>query len=68
MEPGRHRQRQTEIAHRSNGTQSVFRWDVVESLPVSENIKKQDGDWRAHIEAYRQSLENLAAAGLEVVC
>lgn len=60
--------RQTEIAHRSDGTQSVLRWDVVESLPVSEDIKKQDGDWRAHIEAYRQSLENLAAAGLEVVC
>ena len=43
-------------------------WDVVESLPVSEDIKKQKGKWRQHIQTYRQSLENLASCGLEVVC
>ena len=41
---------------------------MVESLPVSEDIKKQAGDWRPHVESYRQSLRNLAAAGIEVVC
>ena len=41
---------------------------MVESLPVSEDIKKQKGDWRAHIENYRISLRNVAAAGIEVVC
>lgn len=43
-------------------------WDVVESLPVSEAIKTRTGDWRAHVAAYCQSLENLAAAGIAVIC
>lgn len=60
--------RQREIATRRDGTASGIAWDVVESLPVSEDIKKQKGDWRAHIDAYRTSLRNLADAGLEVVC
>ncbi|MBS8225715.1 mannonate dehydratase [Vannielia litorea] len=60
--------RQREIATMKDGSASGLGWDVVESLPVSEDIKKQQGDWRAHITAYRTSLENLAAAGIEVVC
>jgi mannonate dehydratase len=60
--------RQGEVARFRNGTPSGIGWDVVESLPVSEDIKKQTGDWRAHIENYKTSLENLAAAGIEVVC
>lgn len=43
-------------------------WDVVESLPVSEDIKKQSGAWRDHIANYKTSLENLAACGVSVVC
>ncbi len=38
------------------------------ACPVSEDIKKQKGDWRAHIANYRTSLENLAAAGIATVC
>jgi len=60
--------RQAEVATRRNGTPSSLAWEVVESLPVSEDIKKQKGDWRAHAEAWRESLRNLAAAGIEVVC
>ena len=60
--------RQAEIARRSDGTPSGLAWAVVESLPVSEDIKTQTGDWRAHIAAYRDSLTALAAAGLEVIC
>ena len=41
-------------------------WEVVESLPVSEAIKTQTGEWRAHIVHYRRSLENLARAGIKV--
>lgn len=61
-------QRQREIAAMSDGTPSGLAWDVVESLPVSEDIKKQQGDWRAHIDAYTTSLRNLAAAGIRVIC
>ena len=60
--------RQEEVARFSDGTPSGLTWDVVESLSVSEDIKKQQGDWRAHLEAYRTSLHNLADAGIEVIC
>jgi len=61
-------QRQNEIATRRNGEASGLAWEVVESLPVSEGIKKQSGDWRTHIANYRASMENLAQAGIEVIC
>ncbi len=60
--------RQEQIARRSDGTPSGLAWEVVESLPVSEAIKKQKGEWRTHIANYRQSLENLAAAGISTIC
>src|SRR5688572_18082324 len=42
-------------------------WTVIESLPVSEDIKKQSGEYLQHIEKYMQSLRNVAACGLKVV-
>ena len=61
-------QRQREISTVTDGSHSGLSWDVVESLPVSEDIKKQQGNWRDHIAAYKESLRNLAAAGIEVIC
>ena len=60
--------RQDLVRHRKNGSPSDIEWDVVESLPVSEDIKKQKNDWRAHIANYKTSLEHLASAGIEVIC
>ncbi|MCM2502377.1 mannonate dehydratase [Aureimonas altamirensis] len=60
--------RQGEIARMKDGSASGLSWEVVESLPVSEAIKKQKGDWRAHVANYKVSLENLAAAGLQTIC
>lgn len=42
-------------------------WTVIESLPVSEDIKKQKSGFEQHIENYKQSLRNVAACGLKVV-
>ena len=42
-------------------------WTVVESLPVSEQIKSKTGDWKLHIENYKQSLRNLGECGIKVV-
>ncbi len=60
--------RQQQIRSRKDGTPSGLEWEVIESLPVSEDIKKQKNEWRAHIENYKLSLENVARAGLEIVC
>ncbi len=67
-EPAEIEKRQREAATTLDGGPSGLAWDVVESLPVSEDIKKQKGAWREHIDNYRKSLQNLAAAGIEVVC
>ncbi len=60
--------RQTQLAVMRDGAPSGLAWEVVESLPVSEDIKRQTGDWRAHIEAWKTSMRNLHAAGLRVIC
>ena len=43
-------------------------WEVVESLPVHERIKRGEGDLEPLFANYRQSLANLAASGVKVVC
>ncbi len=60
--------RQVEIGCMKDGSPSDLAWEVVESLPVSEDIKKQKGAWREHLANYQESLKNLAASGIEVVC
>jgi len=42
-------------------------WTVVESLPVSDDIKRQGDNWLQHIENYKVSLRNAAACGLKVI-
>lgn len=60
--------RQAQIARMKDGRPSGLSWEVVESLPVSEAIKKQKGDWRAHIDNWKTGLHHLAEAGIEVIC
>ena len=60
--------RQALVARMKDGSPSGLAWDVVESLPVSEDIKKQSGQWRDHVANYQTSLRNLARCGIEVVC
>jgi mannonate dehydratase len=45
-----------------------MRWSVVESIPISEEIKTRTGDWKKHLEAYGQSIRALAANGIDTVC
>ena len=62
------KERQKQIASLEDGSPSGLSWDVVESIPVSEEIKTQSGDWRAHVEAYKESLKHLSECGIRTVC
>jgi mannonate dehydratase len=42
-------------------------WTVVESLPVSDDIKRRSGNFLVHIENYKTSLVNLGKAGIKVI-
>lgn len=42
-------------------------WDVVESVPVSEDIKLRTGDFRRHLDNYKQTIRNLAECGIRKI-
>ncbi|MCF1463057.1 mannonate dehydratase [Agrobacterium vitis] len=43
-------------------------WNVVESLPIHEDIKRGEGDLERLFSNYRQSMKNLADAGIHTIC
>ena len=58
-----------EIEKRKNEVQAAgMVWSVVESVEVSEDIKRRTGNFRQHLEAYSETLRNLAACGIRTVC
>ncbi|MCM2290744.1 mannonate dehydratase [Allorhizobium sp. BGMRC 0089] len=43
-------------------------WVVVESLPIHEDIKRGEGNLERLFANYRQSMKNLASAGIRTIC
>lgn len=59
---------QNAIANRKSEIESAgLTWDVVESLPLHEAIKRGEAD-ATIFGNYRQSLANLAAEGIKTIC
>jgi mannonate dehydratase len=57
-----------QLVEKDNSKYSTLTWDVVESLPVHEIIKKGLPERERLIDNYCKSLENLAQSGIKVVC
>ncbi len=43
-------------------------WSVVESVPLHNDIKTRSGNYRQYLENYKQTVQNLGAAGIHRVC
>jgi mannonate dehydratase len=57
-----------EINRRKNEVEAMgLAWEVVESLPVHEAIKRQQDGFEQYIETYKQSIVNLGACGIKIV-
>ena len=54
--------------HRQLVENADMKWHVVESLPIHESIKQGKPESERYLEIYAESMRNLAAEGIDVIC
>ncbi len=56
------------LIEQGNAPGSTLEWTVVESIPVHEDIKLGAAGHERYVEAWTQTMENLAAEGIKTIC
>lgn len=56
------------LVEAGNGSMTPLHWTVVESIPVHDDIKLAAPGCQQYIDAWIDSLENLAAEGITTIC
>ena len=55
-------------AHQKIIIDAGLNWEVVESIPIHEEIKQRTGSFEFYIENYKKTITNLASCGIYNVC
>jgi len=57
-----------ELIENSTMNQTPLKWSVVESVPIHDDIKRGAGDCAYYTANFITTLENLAEAGIRIIC
>jgi len=60
---------QAEVGARKSEIEAAgLDWSVVESIPVTDAVKRRTGDWERDVDAYCTTLRRVARAGVKTIC